>query len=161
MVNKGYLCSVHSRAFSVVNLFLHTMLLNTESELQEKQLNRNIGHQIRNIELVVDIYGHWNRRDPLGNCAKYKIEISDWTLKNSKIVESILLKNIRHQEEKLREWDRVYSHGIFQGHGHQFKHCLDFLEFPFFKVKNKPSSLIQKHLGTCLIFADYQLCELG
>lgn len=53
------------------------MFLNTESELQEKQLNRNIGHQIRNIELVVDIYGHWNRRDPLGNCAKYKIEISD------------------------------------------------------------------------------------
>ena len=111
------------------------MLLNTESELQEKQLKRNIGHQIRNIELVVDIYGHWNRWDLLGNCAKYKIEISDWTLKNSKIVESILLKNIRHQEEKLREWDRVYSHGIFPGYGHQFKHCLDFLEFPFFKEK--------------------------
>lgn len=77
------------------------MLLNKESELQEKQLNRNIGHQIRNIELVVDIYGHWNRWDPLGHCAKYKIEISDLTLKSNKIVGSILLKNIQTSGRKI------------------------------------------------------------
>ena len=51
---------------------------------------------------VDDIYGHWNRWDLLGNCAKYKIEISDWALKNSKIVESILIKNIRTSGRKIK-----------------------------------------------------------
>ena len=102
VVNKGYLCSVHSCTLSVVNLFLYTMLLNTESECQEKQLNINIGHQFWNIELIVDIYGHWSRWDPLGNYAKYKIEISDWTLKSSKIVASILLKNIWTSGRKIK-----------------------------------------------------------
>lgn len=44
---------------------------------------------------------------------------------------------------------------------HQMKRCPDLLEFPSFKVKKQPSSLMQKHLGINISKATYHPCEFG
>lgn len=72
-------------------------------------------------------------------------------------------QNIQRSGEELGERDTADAQRreYFKEDSQQMEHCLDFIEFPFFNVRNHPSSLRQKHLGIKLSLATCHLYEFG